>query len=95
MDELIQKALSASTESAEIDFKRGLSVDKKSDWLEVIKDIVAMANSGGGVILFGIEDDGTPNGIDCAPIIAFDSARIGDKLFKLTKCHFTASHSSL
>ena len=28
------------------------------DWCEVVKDIVAMANSGGGYVVFGVNDDG-------------------------------------
>lgn len=34
------------------------------DWCELIKDIVAMANSGGGRIAIGANDDGTPSGYE-------------------------------
>lgn len=50
----------AEKESAELDFKAAFDTTAPQDWCELIKDIVAMANSGGGLIVFGVNDDGTP-----------------------------------
>jgi len=47
-----------------------------------------MANSGGGVILFGLDDMGTPTGVDVGPILKYDTSRIGDKICKYTKVNF-------
>ena len=54
------------------------------DWCEIVKDIVAMANLGGGVFVFGANDDGTPAGENLYNILALDSARITDKIAKYT-----------
>lgn len=42
------KALTAKRESKHIEFKEGFNPSEARDWCEIIKDIVAMANSGGG-----------------------------------------------
>ena len=47
MDRNLERALAATRESRRVVFKS--SVD---DWRELTKDVVALANSGGGVILF-------------------------------------------
>lgn len=49
-------------EGVNYEFKRELSKDNK-----LAKEVCAMANSkGGGIILFGIEDDGVVVGVDCS-----------------------------
>ncbi|MBI3875600.1 MAG: putative DNA binding domain-containing protein [Verrucomicrobia bacterium] len=80
--ELIDAAIQTPCESPTLDFKARLDVESKSEWLEVIKDLVAMANSGGGIILFGVNDDGQPNGEPCEEILNYDTAKIGDKIRK-------------
>src|ERR1700745_3001494 len=42
---------SAKRESKTVDFKTAFDPDRASDWCELIKDMVAVANSGGGTIL--------------------------------------------
>ncbi len=84
LDRHLRAQLDAVCESAAVDFKAGLDVDSKGEWLEVLKDIVAMANSGGGIILFGLDDSGNPTGTDVAPILDYDVSRISDKLRKHT-----------
>ncbi len=74
-------------ETAEIDFKATFNPAASEDWCELIKDIVAMANSGGGVV-FGVKDDGTPAAVDLKPIQNLDPAIIVDKLKKYTDQHF-------
>jgi hypothetical protein len=41
-------------ESATVDFKESLDPGSKQDWCELIKDIVAMTNSGDGCIVIGL-----------------------------------------
>lgn len=84
----LTQAIDATNETTAVDFKAGLDVDNKGQWLEVLKDLVAMANSGGGLILIGLDDAGTPTGFDVAPILDYDVSRIGDKLHKYTGVHF-------
>lgn len=87
-DPLLRAALDATCESTAIDFKAKLDVYNKGEWLEVIKDLVAMANSGGGVILFGVDDSAVATGANVQPILDFDASRIGDKLRKYTGIPF-------
>lgn len=72
MDELIKKALSATQEADDIEFKSAIDVNSKKDWVDIIKDIVALANSGGGVIVFGVDDHGFPSNFDTTEILKYD-----------------------
>ncbi|HCI04007.1 TPA: hypothetical protein DE059_03705 [Candidatus Peribacteria bacterium] len=89
MNSLIQKALKAKRESKTIDFKGSLDLAEPHSWCEIIKDIVAMANSGGGVILVGLDNVGKPSGFDATPISTVDPAVITDKIYKYTGIHFS------
>lgn len=62
MPSLIDKALAAKRESKHIEFKVGFDPASGHDWCECIKDIVALANSGGGVLIFGLTSQGIPVG---------------------------------
>ncbi|MCL5019983.1 MAG: ATP-binding protein [Patescibacteria group bacterium] len=84
MIDLIQKALEAKRESKPIEFKEYFDPTSNSDWCEIIKDIVAIANSGGGVILIGVDNAGKP--CDTLPdaISHIDPADISNKIYKYT-----------
>lgn len=62
--ELIEKAIEEGLEeTSDLDWKKELYNPKKPTWFEeASKDIAAMANSGGGWIVFGVGEDGTNNG---------------------------------
>src|SRR5450432_1251723 len=83
-----QSQLLFTSESAEQDFKAEFNPEITGEWCELIKDIVAMANSGGGRILIGVNDDGTPSHLDVAKVLALDLAPIVDRLYKYTDVHF-------
>jgi len=89
-DKLTQRACSAKRESKQLDFKSQCDLSQVSHWCELIKDLVAMANSSGGIIVFGINDDGSPCNAfqDC--ISSLDPAEITDKVYKYTGVHFAA-----
>lgn len=89
MNNDINSALSASAETASIEFKESFNTDSAQDWAEIVKDIIAIANSGGGIIVFGLTDDGEPAGHDLTDLEALDSAKIADKIYKYTLVHFT------
>jgi hypothetical protein len=79
------KALTAKRESKTVDFKRTFDSESAGDWCELVKDIVAMSNSGGGSILIGVENDGSCPGDSCVPkVLELDPATITDKLAKYT-----------
>ncbi len=87
-DPSLRALLDATCETAAVDFKACLDVENKGEWLEVLKDFVAMANSGGGLILFGLDNSANPTGSNVAPILDYDVSRIGDKLRKYTGTNF-------
>jgi hypothetical protein len=89
MDPLVATTIEESDgESTSLDFKATFDPSSAQDWCELVKDIVALANSGGGVIVFGVNDDGTPATGDLAPVLAIDPAVIVDKIKKYTDQHF-------
>jgi len=84
MSELVDKGLRAKRESKYVDFKRSFDPSNKGEWCEILKDIVAMANSGGGVIMVGLGNGGKPSGMDVQPVLDIDDAVVVDKLKKYT-----------
>lgn len=87
--ELTALAETATVESDLLDFKREFSPEKKSAfWAETIKDIVAFANTNGGIIVFGVEDDGTLSDSDCGKLFELDSAALADQIKKYTNFNF-------
>lgn len=84
----LETALQTDQESQVLDFKSSIDFGSKGEWLELTKDLIAMANSGGGVILIGLLDDGSPSGFDVAPIFAVDPADITNRIFAYTGQHF-------
>jgi hypothetical protein len=66
------------------EFKEQFDVKADRDWCEIIKDIVAIANSGGGFLLIGLRSDGTPSGSDVTEALKLDPAKLTDKVFSYT-----------
>lgn len=87
-DDALNQALERRSETANVDFKSTFDVSATRDWLELIKDIVAFANSSGGYILVGITDDGRPSGIDISKLLTVDPADIANRIHKYTGQHF-------
>lgn len=75
-------------ESDSLDFKREIDLSEKKEQLELLKDMVAMANSNGGRILVGVQNDGSLAGVDVSSVISFDPARLADLVFRYTSVHF-------
>lgn len=89
-EDWLEEACARSSETADLDFKSALDPALAGDLLELIKDIVAMANSGGGVILVGCNDNGTPISAEITPLAKMDPADLGNQLHKYTDQHFHA-----
>jgi predicted HTH transcriptional regulator len=77
---LLKRATVAMRKSKHLDFKREFDLSSPQAWCEVIKDIVAFANSGGGIIIFGVTNDGTNTDFDGAPILGYDTADIANRI---------------
>jgi hypothetical protein len=84
MPDLVASALAATRESRQIEFKESFDPNSSGDWCELIKDIAAIANSGGGIILFGVNSQGRPPGTLGKSILDVDPADITNRIFKYT-----------
>lgn len=87
-DDALSNALARTSESADVDFKSAFDSGALRDWLELVKDIAAFANSGGGYILVGLNDDGSASGADVSGLLAVDPADLGNRFHKYTGLHF-------
>lgn len=76
-------------ESGVLEFKEEFDPSSTGDWCELIKDIVAMANSRGGRIIVGANDDGTHSGYDASVFLGIDIADITNKIHKYTEGQFS------
>jgi len=85
---LLERAENAKRESKTLDFKSEFDVTSTPEWCEIIKDIVAFSNSGGGVIVFGVNNDGTNSKGDISTILSLDMADITNKIEAYTGYQF-------
>lgn len=88
--DLLALASEAAEESDILDYKREFSPNKKAAfWAETVKDIVAFANTAGGILVFGVEDNGSLYEDDCAKLFEFDNADISNQVRKYTEVNFS------
>ena len=87
-DQLIRRACEGKRESKNLDFKVGFDIDSREGWSEIVKDIVAFANSGGGALVLGAHDDGTPADVDVSPYLNVDPADVTNKVSGYTGYEF-------
>src|SRR5579862_2122655 len=85
---VVDRAIAAKRERASIDFKERFDPQETSEWVELIKDFVAMANSGGGLVLIGVCNDGQPSNENIQAVLDLDPAKITDKIERYTHVHF-------
>jgi len=84
---LEERALRAKRESKHVEFKNRFDAAASGAWCEIIKDIVAIANSGGGAIVFGL-DSKVPAGTAVETVLVIDPATITDKIHSYTEVQF-------
>jgi hypothetical protein len=89
IESLLAKALKANKESRSIEFKESLDVSSQRDWCEIIKDIIAIANTDGGVILVGVNNMGRSVRSNLRPVLGIDHADLVSKIHKYTNTHFS------
>ena len=89
MTKSLDDALSAQRESKYIEFKSVFDVNSAGEWCEIIKDVVAIANTGGGAIVIGVNNKGKPTGNDVSGVLGLDPAVLTDKLNKYTGVQFS------
>lgn len=72
------------TETENVERKRTIDLDERGDRLALVREIVAMANTSGGQVILGVDDDGTVVGLDESRASKFDPARLSDLLDPFT-----------
>jgi hypothetical protein len=80
MATLKQRALAAKRETRAIEFKEAFDPSSRRDWCELIKDVISIANSGGGIIVFGYSNRGEVTGNNLSALKALDPAKIADQI---------------
>lgn len=65
------------TEGKHIDYKCGFDAQNPKAKIELLKNLIAMANAGGGQIIFGCSET-SEEGVDEATRRELDSARLAD-----------------
>jgi hypothetical protein len=84
MDPRVAKCLAAKRESRTVEFKEQFIPTDPKQSLEVLKDIVAIANFGGGTLAVGINNAGEACGTDIKPVLQHDHAKYCDLIRKYT-----------
>lgn len=89
LSQLIAEATNATDESTTIEFKENF-LNEHPFWCEIVKDIVAMSNTDGGIIVFGILDNGQSiQDFDTQKTLSVDLADIANKVFSFTRIHIS------
>jgi hypothetical protein len=76
----VAAALQATRESRRLEFKDTFAPGAPGEWCELIKDIVAIANSGGGVIVLGVDAAGRPTGWGSSSLLDLDPACVAEQV---------------
>lgn len=79
-EKLLEKAKKNRTETKDVEFKQEFDISSTHDFVELTKDFVAMANSGGGIILIGVDNNCTPSGFYVTDVLNIDTADITKKI---------------
>jgi predicted HTH transcriptional regulator len=87
-DPRLDKCLTVRRESRAVEFKEQFDPSDSRQSLELLKDIVAIANSGGGTIAIGIDNAGRVCGTDVKPVLDYDHAKYCDVIKKYTMQDF-------
>jgi len=85
---LLQRAETTMRESKFLDFKSEFDLASAEAWCGIIKDIIAFSNSGGGIIVFGVENNGEDAMMDSAALLAYDTADITNRIARYTNYQF-------
>lgn len=88
VDARVTKCLTAKRESKGVEFKAQFDPTDPRQSLEVLKDIVAISNSGGGALAVGINNAGQATGDDVRPTLDFDPAKYCDLIRKYTNQNY-------
>lgn len=85
----LEDILALDTETIDLEFKSRVDFKNNGEILELLKDVVAIANSGGGDIIIGLNSDGTPCETELSGTQSPDPATITDIIHRYTGTHFS------
>src|SRR5688500_6141944 len=85
----VSKALAATKESRTFEFKEAFDVKSPRDCCEIIKDIVAIANTDGVAISIGVNDRGRASRRSMKHVLAIDPADVVSKIYRYTNVNFS------
>lgn len=86
---MLEKALSLTSETDDVEFKGNAALDTRGDWCEFLKDVFAVVNSGGEIIVFGLDSRGRPTGLSDS-VKNLDPAHVADKIYAYTSQNYSA-----
>lgn len=84
----LTRALATTRETRNVDFKSKFDPASTRDWCELLKDILAFANSGGGAVIVGVDNSGSPLAGAAAGLLGVDPADVGNKIRSYTGSDF-------
>jgi hypothetical protein len=93
-DALLDRARLGRRELWYLEFKEQFDPSVEGEWIEMVKDFAAIANTGGGVVVVGARNDGEPSRADLRSVLDLDGARIADKVFRYTGEHWAGFEHS-
>lgn len=71
-----------------MEFKTQFDPSDRRQLCEVLKDIFALSNSGGGVVVVGVDDLGQPNGLSVESLLRTDPADLANKIAAYSGRHY-------
>src|SRR5262245_59558053 len=86
----LRDALSATRETRTVEFKESFDPSDRRSFCETLKDILALANSGGRVIVIGVDNTGRPVDGHVKGLIDTDPADLTNKIGAYTGFDFDA-----
>jgi hypothetical protein len=87
--QLIALAERAIRQSALIDFWPKFNPASPATWCYLVRDVVAFANSGGGIIVFGIKRGGKSSGTDCRSVLKSVPEKLSNQIFNFSGVEFS------
>jgi hypothetical protein len=89
-NELLSLVAAKADESDLLDYKTEFAPQKKAAfWAETVKDLVAFANTRGGIVVFGVEDDKSLSVVDNSKLFEFDPSDLTNQIRKYTDSDFS------
>jgi hypothetical protein len=81
-------------EPADVEFKCDFD-GLKPTWLDLLKHVVAMANIGGGTLVFGVDRDGNHVGLRASLLQVLDPANVSNKLRSYASARVASAYREL